>query len=61
MEKGDFTIQKIVAQKAGNKGVRPKKQEIKPLLKPAMFCRTLCRGQNFKILKNPFTTCLQSV
>ena len=29
-----------VAKKAGNKGVWPKKQVNKPLLKPATFCRT---------------------
>ena len=39
----------------------PKKQVNKPLLNPATFCRTLCRGQNFKILQNPFAHCLQSV
>ena len=44
-----------------NKGVWPKKQVNKPLLKPAMFCRTLCRGQNFKISQNPFAHCLQMV
>ena len=50
-----------VAQKAGNKGVWPKKQVNKPLLKPATFCCTLCRGQNFKISQNPFAHCLQMV
>ena len=39
----------------------PKKQVNKPLLNPAMFCHTLCRGQNFEILQNPLAHCLQSV
>ena len=39
----------------------PKKQANKPLLKPAMFCRTLCRGQNLGILPCPFSHCLQNV
>ena len=39
----------------------PKKQVNKPLLKPAMFCRTLCRGQNLGILPGPFDLCLQNV
>ena len=50
-----------VAQKAGNRGVWPKKQVNKPLLKPATFCRTLCRGQKFEILQNPLAPWLQSV
>ena len=60
MEKGDFTIQRTVAQKAGNKGVWPKKKVNEPLLKPAMFCRTLCRGQNLGILPSPFTKYLEN-
>ena len=43
------------------KGVWPKKQVNKPLLKPAMFCHTLCRGQNLKILPSPFDHCSQNV
>ena len=39
----------------------PKKQVSKPLLKPANFCRTLCRGQNLKILPGPFDHCLQNI
>ena len=50
-----------MAQKAGNKEVWPKKQVNKPLLNPATFCRTLCRGQKFEILQNLFAHCLQSV
>ena len=50
-----------VAQKAGNRGVWPKKQVNKPLLKPATFCRTLCRGQNLRILPCPFGPCLQNI
>ena len=43
------------------KGVWPKKQVNKPLLKPAMFCHTLCRGQNLKILPSNFDHCSQNV
>ena len=39
----------------------PKKQANRPLLKPGMFCRTLCRGQNLGILPGPFGHCLQNV
>ena len=46
---GPHPIITVVAQKAGNKEVWPKKQVNKPLLNPATFCRTLCRGQNLKI------------
>ena len=58
---GPHPIITAVAQKAGNKEVWPKKQVNKPLLNPATFCRTLCRGQNFEILQNPLAHCLQSV
>ena len=39
----------------------PKKQVNKPLLKPTLFCQTLCRGQNLEILLGPFAHCLQTV
>jgi hypothetical protein len=44
-----------------NKGVWPKKQVNKPLLKPAIFWCTLCRGQNLGILPCPFGHCLHTV
>ena len=58
---GPHCYKGCVAQKAGNKGVWPKTQVNNPLQNPSAFCRTLCRGQKFEILLNPFAHCLQSV
>ena len=49
------------SRKYCNKGVWPKKQVNKPLLKPATFCRTLCRGQNLGISPGPLGHCFQMV
>ena len=55
-----LAVQSFVLYNCYNE-VWPKKQVNKPLLNPATFRRTLCRGQNFEILQNPSAHCLQSV